>query len=143
MQRPLTLMSLYRAYHHAIMPTSFIREAYERNGYRGRMTNIPFGVDLSPRGKKARTGPRLVLGFVGQIMAHKGPDILIEAARRTLDPGSYEIRIMGSLVPGRGIRRAAAAAGAGLARALPRNVSPRGDARRARRHGCAGDSVAL
>ena len=96
-QRPLTLMSLYRAYHHAIMPTSFIREAYERNGYRGRMTNIPFGVDLSRAGKKARTGPRLVLGFVGQIMAHKGPDILIEAARRTLDPGSYEIRIMGSL----------------------------------------------
>ena len=96
-QRPLTLMSLYRAYHHAIVPTAFIRQAYERNGYAGRMTNIPFGVDLSRVEKQGRADGRLVLGFVGQIMAHKGPDMLIEAARRTLDPAAYEIRIMGSL----------------------------------------------
>ena len=96
-QRPLTLMSLYRAYHRAIVPTAFIRGAYERNGYRGRMTNIPFGVDLSRAEKRRTADRRLVLGFVGQIMAHKGPDILIEAARRTLDPDAYEIRIMGSL----------------------------------------------
>jgi glycosyltransferase involved in cell wall biosynthesis len=96
-QRPRTLMTLYRGYHRAIAPTSFIRKAYEGNGYQGAMVNIPFGVDLSRAAKQPRDDKRLVLGFVGQIMAHKGPDILIEAARRTLDPGSYEIRIMGSL----------------------------------------------
>ena len=37
-----------------------------------------------------------MLGFVGQIMAHKGPDILLEAARIALRREDYEIRIFGS-----------------------------------------------
>lgn len=95
-QRPHVLMSLYRHYHHAIMPTAFIRDAYERNGFAGAATRIPFGVDISRAPKPRRGVGPLVLGFVGQIMAHKGPDILLEAARIALRREDYEIRIFGS-----------------------------------------------
>jgi glycosyltransferase involved in cell wall biosynthesis len=95
--RPLILMSLYRNYARAIVPTTFIADAYARNGFRGEMTRIPFGVDIDRREKPAATAGRpIVLGFVGQLMAHKGPDILIEAARAALLPENYEVRIYGS-----------------------------------------------
>ena len=112
-QRPRTLMALYRNYRRAIVPTAFIREAYARNGYAGTMTRIPFGIDLDRAPKKRSAGGPLVLGLVGQIMAHKGADILIEAARRALRPEQYEIRIMGSLTQdaGYGARLAKAAEG--------------------------------
>ncbi|MEO6624987.1 MAG: glycosyltransferase family 4 protein [Burkholderiaceae bacterium] len=96
LQRPNFLMSLYRHYHHAIVPTAFIGNAYERNGFAGALTRVPFGVDIARAPKIHRVGGPLVLGFVGQIMEHKGPDLLVEAARQALRPENYEIRIFGS-----------------------------------------------
>ena len=60
------------------------------------LTRIPFGVDLPRHAKPPRRDPRkLVIGFIGQIMPHKGPDLLIGAAQRTLAPSRYELRIYG------------------------------------------------
>lgn len=96
-RRPRTLMTLYQHYHRGIVPTAFIQEAYERNGFRRPMTRIPFGVDIGREPKRRRDSARpLTLGFIGQLMAHKGPDLLIDAARTALSPADYEIRIYGS-----------------------------------------------
>lgn len=97
-QRPRILQTLYQHYARAIVPTSFIAQAYERNGFARPMDRISFGVDLdrSPKRKRADT-TRAVIGFIGQLMAHKGPDVLVDAARAALRPDRYEIRIYGSM----------------------------------------------
>lgn len=97
-QRPAILRALYQHYARAIVPTAFIEHAYARNGFTRPMSRIPFGVDID-RGRKAPRpeGTPLVIGFIGQLMAHKGPDLLVDAARAALDPGNYEIRIYGSM----------------------------------------------
>lgn len=97
-QRPPLLRALYQHYARAIVPTAFIEHAYARNGFARPMSRIPFGVDID-RGRKAPRpeGAPLVIGFIGQIMAHKGPDLLVDAARAALEPGNYEIRIYGSM----------------------------------------------
>jgi glycosyltransferase involved in cell wall biosynthesis len=97
-QRPAILQALYQHYTCAVVPTAFIEHAYARNGFARPMHRIHFGVDID-RARKAprREGAPLVIGFIGQIMSHKGPDLLVDAARAALDPGSYEIRIYGSM----------------------------------------------
>lgn len=94
--RPDTLLSLYSsAYREVVTPTRFLRGAYERNGFSMPMRSITFGVDID-RGAKPRrpSGHRPVIGFIGQIARHKGPDILIDAFRR-LPHGSAELHIYG------------------------------------------------
>lgn len=96
-QRPQVLGDLYRHYARAIAPTAFVEQAYARNGFAPPIDRIPFGVDID-RSPKARRGERrrLVIGYVGQIMRHKGPDLLVDAARAALPADAYEIRIYGS-----------------------------------------------
>lgn len=98
LQRPRILMSLYEHYAGAIVPTAFIEGAYARNGFRRPMHRIAFGVDIdrAPKPPKRREAP-LVIGFIGQIMRHKGPDILLDAARVALHRVPHEIRIYGSM----------------------------------------------
>ena len=98
LQRPQILRTLYRNYARAIVPTAFIEGAYARNGFTRPMDRIAFGVDIDRAPKRrSREGPPLVVGFIGQIMSHKGPDLLIDAARAALRPADYEIRIYGSM----------------------------------------------
>src|SRR5262249_2961123 len=94
-QRPRILATLYQHYRTAIVPTTFIRNAYERNGFARPMTHIPFGVDID-RSVKPPHGERLKLGFIGQIMSHKGPDLLLRACRAALGSIDYELLIYGS-----------------------------------------------
>jgi glycosyltransferase involved in cell wall biosynthesis len=94
-RRPDTLLSLYSVYREAVTPTRFLRGAYERNGFTMPMHSIWFGVDIERKPKPQRpAGHRPVIGFIGQIARHKGPDILIEAFRR-LPAGSAELHIYG------------------------------------------------
>lgn len=95
-RRPETLVSLYNnAFSAAVAPTHFLRDAYERNGVTVPMRNIWFGVDIDRSPKPERPAGCLpVIGFIGQIARHKGPDLLIEAFRR-LPHKSAELRIYG------------------------------------------------
>ena len=94
-RRPETLRWLYSVYRGAVTPTRFLRGAYERIGFSMPMRNIAFGVDIERDHKPRRlAGQRPVIGFIGQIARHKGPDILIEAFKR-LPRGAAELHIYG------------------------------------------------
>lgn len=94
--RPDTLNYLYNdVIRRAVAPTKFLQSAYELNGIRVPMKNVSFGVDVDRRAKPARSAGHLpVLGFIGQLAAHKGADLLIEAFAR-LPRGSAKLVIYG------------------------------------------------
>ena len=94
-RRPETLLHLYSQVRGAVTASQFLRGAYERNGFAMPITSIPFGVDIERRPKPARpAGHRPVVGFIGQLARHKGPDILIEAFKRLPDDAT-EVQIYG------------------------------------------------
>jgi glycosyltransferase involved in cell wall biosynthesis len=95
-QRPTILGALLAHYRVAIAPTRFIESAYRRNGFARPMIRIPFGVDIARHAKPALPAGPLTLGFIGQLMAHKGPDLLVDAARDALGTDGYELRLFGS-----------------------------------------------
>ncbi|MDE1997560.1 MAG: glycosyltransferase family 4 protein [Burkholderiales bacterium] len=95
-RRPETLLSLYNsAYSAAVSPTRFLRTAYERNGIAVPLYNIPFGVDIDRSDKPQRPAGHVpVIGFIGQLAPHKGPDLLIDAFK-SLPPNSAQLQIYG------------------------------------------------
>jgi len=95
-QRPDILGELCSRYRMAVVPTKLIESAYRRNGFRQPMVRIPFGVDIGRQPKPDRGTRPLTLGFIGQLMAHKGPDLLIDACRDALGTAGYELRLYGS-----------------------------------------------
>ena len=96
-QRPQILASRYKQYQTVITPTRFLKNEYRRNGFLNQMKDIHFGVDIHRRPKPIRSiNKPLTLGFIGQLLPHKGPDLLIKAAARSLKKGSYEIKLYGS-----------------------------------------------
>ena len=68
-------------------PSEFLYEAYKRNNfYPEKLKKINFGIDLDSvkdyrKPKKNRDGI-VRFGYVGQIMAHKGVDLLLNAFNR-------------------------------------------------------------
>ena len=94
-QRPDILHATYRHYRAAIAPTRFLESAYRRNGYAQPLVRSAFGVDFDRRPKLARSvDAPIVFGFIGQIAAHKGTDLLIDAFKH-LPAGKAELRIYG------------------------------------------------
>jgi glycosyltransferase involved in cell wall biosynthesis len=81
--RPHTLRQAYTAYDAMIAPTNFLRDAYVRNGFPPQRIHLGrFGVDLDRAAKRpAPDGAPLTVGFIGQIAAHKGVDLLLTAAQ--------------------------------------------------------------
>ncbi|MBE0555943.1 MAG: glycosyltransferase family 4 protein [Proteobacteria bacterium] len=81
------LRRLYGTYRSMIAPTDFLYEAYETNQfYPEKLHKINFGINRelvkayqTPRKK---TDSRIRFGFIGQIAAHKGVDLLINAYLR-------------------------------------------------------------
>jgi len=93
--RPDTLFSAYRNYDAMIAPTTFLRDAYIRNGFDpARLTLSYFGVDIDRAPKPGRKDGALIIGYVGQIAPHKGVDLLLGAARN-MPAGSVRIRVHG------------------------------------------------
>jgi len=94
--RPEILAQRYMKYRAAIAPTRFLAAAYVANGLTVPLHYMRFGVDMRavPKVPKAANSP-LRFGFIGQLAAHKGPDILIDAFRR-LPKGVAELHIFGS-----------------------------------------------
>ena len=95
-RRPETLVGLYNlAYKGAVAPTAFLKHAYEANGVATPLTKIWFGVDIDRAPKPVRgRGHRPVIGYIGQIAAHKGTDVLLKAFQR-LPQDTAELRIYG------------------------------------------------
>lgn len=94
-QRAEALLSAYATCRAVITPTRFLEEAFRRQAPSLHYLRMPFGVDVDRSPKPVRPpGRRPVFGFIGQLAAHKGPDLLIEAFR-LLPPGSATLRIYG------------------------------------------------
>ncbi len=93
--RPDILAACYSTYLGVIAPTKFLRDAYISNGLKAPIHLSRFGVDLPRTPKPAKkAGSPLIFGFIGQIAAHKGTDILIDAFRQ-LPAGLAELHIFG------------------------------------------------
>lgn len=95
-KRPDILTSLYNGtYETAIAPTKFLSDAYRKNGFGINLHKVWFGVDIDRSPKPLRqSGHTPVVGFIGQIAAHKGVDLLVDAFCR-LQRGSARLRIYG------------------------------------------------
>lgn len=94
-QRPDLLMDRYSKYRAVIAATKFLGDSYIANGLTVPVHTIRFGVDLPRLPKKPRVpGAPVKLGFIGQIAAHKGTDMLVEAFCR-LPEGASELHIYG------------------------------------------------
>jgi glycosyltransferase involved in cell wall biosynthesis len=86
-ERNKTMKYLYGVYGQIVAPSDFLYEAYVANDiYPARIHKINFGISLdlvkgyqTPRRK---IDGRIRFGYIGQIAAHKGVDILIDAYLR-------------------------------------------------------------
>jgi glycosyltransferase involved in cell wall biosynthesis len=96
--RPDILLSLYNSgYQKAVAPTQFLLNAYQQNGCTVPLFNIPFGVDIDRSSKPKRAKQdKIVIGFIGQLTAHKGVDILLSAFNR-LPKNIAELHIYGEI----------------------------------------------
>jgi glycosyltransferase involved in cell wall biosynthesis len=96
-RRPGVLRAAYQHYDAMIAPTQFLYDAYIRNGFDARRLHLSrFGVDLDRGAKPAAQGAPLTIGFVGQLVVHKGVDLLLRAVA-TLPPGSFRLKIHGQM----------------------------------------------
>jgi glycosyltransferase involved in cell wall biosynthesis len=94
--RPDLLAHYYHCYRAVIAPTSFLRKAYEHNGLSVPIYDIKFGVDLLRKAKTIRLeNSPIRFGFIGQMTAHKGVSILVEAFSR-LEKSKAELYLYGS-----------------------------------------------
>jgi glycosyltransferase involved in cell wall biosynthesis len=85
--RPNVLAKALSTYRAAIAPTTFLMQAYERNGFSAPLLLSRFGVDIDRAPKPSRAGAQKVrLGYVGQLAPHKGVHILVDALRAANRP---------------------------------------------------------
>lgn len=79
-QRPDRLVAAYRTFRAALAPSRFLQDAYLANGFENLVLSH-FGIAIDRAPKPVRdTGP-VRLGYVGQLGAHKGVHLLIDALR--------------------------------------------------------------
>ncbi|WP_338824282.1 glycosyltransferase family 4 protein [Bradyrhizobium septentrionale] len=80
-KRPNVLKRTYAVYDALIAPSTFLHSAYLQQGFPIERFHLShFGVDLDRRAKPARRGDtRITIGYIGQIAAHKGVDLLVTA----------------------------------------------------------------
>ena len=94
------LKVLYDHYQYIIAPSQFLYDAYQQNGfYPERLRKINFGIDLASTKnyrcqKKIDSNHRIQFGFIGQIMAHKGVDLLLDAFNQ-IDHSNADLIVYG------------------------------------------------
>jgi glycosyltransferase involved in cell wall biosynthesis len=97
------LRGKYGVYQKLVAPTDFLYEMYAGNGFPvAKLIKINFGINWKVvehfRSQRKYDPSRpLRFGYIGQIAAHKGVDMLIEAFRRANCLGRHELKIYGSL----------------------------------------------
>ena len=98
-ERPQVLLAAMEQCRAAIAPTLYLHDAFRRHGAQLPLVHSTFGIDIDraekplPRPDGA-PGP-LRCGFIGQLLTHKGPHLLVNALRQ-LPPGSFTLDIWGS-----------------------------------------------
>lgn len=80
--RPQILRAAMVVYRAAIAPTLFLQRAYENNGFPAPLRISHFGVEMDRAAKPPRPeGNEVRLGFIGQLVPHKGAHLLLDALR--------------------------------------------------------------
>jgi len=77
--RPDILHACYQHYWAAIAPSKFLESAYLNNGFSKPLHLQNFGVNIDRSPKPIRDDHILRIGYIGQLAAHKGVDILLQA----------------------------------------------------------------
>ncbi|MFO8056750.1 MAG: glycosyltransferase [bacterium] len=79
-----------------IFPNQNCRERYSKAGFRGNFTVMDYGIDTAPfAGHRKSESSEVRLGFVGQLLPHKGLHVLAEALPGL--EGEWRLLIYGSL----------------------------------------------
>jgi glycosyltransferase involved in cell wall biosynthesis len=94
------LRRLYGTYRCMVAPTDFLYEAYETNRFHPeKLHKINFGINRelvkAHQAPRKKTDSKIRFGFIGQISAHKGVDLLINAFLR-LKGDNVSLSIYGS-----------------------------------------------
>lgn len=100
-RRPDMLQRAMASYRAAIAPSGFLKDVFSANGVTTPLVRSAFGVDIDRRAKPRRAAVPVRFGFIGQLVYHKGPHLLLQALR-TLPPDSFTLDVWGSeqLLPG-------------------------------------------
>lgn len=77
-QRPDRLVAAYRTFRAALAPSRFLQQAYLANGFENLVLSH-FGIEIDRTPKPTRDNGQVRLGYVGQLGAHKGVHLLIDA----------------------------------------------------------------
>lgn len=86
-------------FHRIFVPARFTQKVLENNGIRAdRFRVLPFGIKDYGYIRRVRQtdGNRLILGFIGALMPHKGLHILLDAMKLLANVHSLQLRIYGS-----------------------------------------------
>lgn len=95
LRRPDVLLAAMERYRAAIAPTGFLKDVFLAHGARTPLVRSSFGVDIDRRPKPRRDAGPVRFGFIGQLLYHKGPHLLLQALR-TLPPHAFTLDIWGS-----------------------------------------------
>jgi glycosyltransferase involved in cell wall biosynthesis len=82
-----------------IAPTRALRDIFVRNGYRAeRLMHLPLGVEQGWLAGYTHTpsDTEVRIGFLGSVVGHKGPQVLVDAFRR-LPHGHARLEIWGAM----------------------------------------------
>ncbi|BCW90498.1 D-inositol-3-phosphate glycosyltransferase [Alphaproteobacteria bacterium SO-S41] len=94
-RRPDVLREALAGYKEAIAPSTFLRDAYAANGFPAPLRLSHFGIDIDRSAKPPPPAPEtLRLGYIGQLAAHKGVDILLSALKAAARP-NLSLKIWG------------------------------------------------
>ena len=99
-QRVDLLRRLYGTYRYMIAPTDFLYQAYETNQFHPeKLHKINFGINRelvqAHQAPRKKIDSRIRFGFIGQLSAHKGVDLLLNAYLR-LKGNNISLSIYGS-----------------------------------------------
>ncbi|MFG1282880.1 glycosyltransferase [Xanthobacter autotrophicus] len=94
-RRPQVFRAAMGRYRAAIAPTRYLKDTFEANGITLPLVHSAFGIDIDRCPKPPATGRPVRFGFIGQLLMHKGPHLLLQALR-LLPADAFTLDIWGS-----------------------------------------------
>lgn len=93
--RPQVMAQAMQVCRAAIAPTRYLQSVFVRHGMPVPLQHSTFGIDIDRAPKPQRAPGPLRFGFIGQLLTHKGPHLLLNALR-VLPPEAFTLDIWGS-----------------------------------------------